>query len=134
MRRLSQALLIVGSMWASLVIWMLCSLAAISDPVSLVAVAGYSGAMLVGPAMMIAGSTLLLRRTALQCGLALVTLGCVSFTVFTFYSTVDGLQHRPLQVLPVYWHYAVLVVVTVLSDLALYGVWRVIARPPAAGR
>ena len=118
-------LLVVGCLWALLVVWMFLTIAGIADaPESWARVALFWGGVLVGPLVLIIGSVLLLRRTSSRRGSLLVALGCLIFTGFTLYNSIAGMQREPLQAPTPYSFFAVILLFMLLSDIAAYKIFR----------
>jgi len=124
-------LLVVGCLWALLIMWMFVTLAGIAEPPgSWVKAALYWSSMLIGPLMLIIGAVLLLRNTSLRSGAILVGIGCAILTGFALYNSVIGIHREPLQAPPPYLLYFVLLLVMILSDAAAYKVYRVVSLVP----
>lgn len=112
-------LLTLGIAWAGLAAWLFLSVAGIADGAYSTALTVlYWAAMLTGPAALIAGSGTLLSRADSQYGAILVALGCVIFTVYVLYNSIVGMQRGPLQAPPVYWFYAILLALMLVTDVA----------------
>src|SRR5260370_6470098 len=95
--------LIVGCLWSLLVVWLFLSIAGVADmPQSLTMTALYWCGMLVGPLTLIIGSALSLRRTHSRTGFILIAIGCLIFTGFALYNSINGMQRKPLQAPPLY--------------------------------
>lgn len=118
-------LLVVGCLWALLIVWMFQTIAGIADaPESWAKPAIWLGGMLVCPFVLIFGAVLLVRGTSLRAGAILVGLGCIILTGLTLYSSIVGMQQKPLQAPPPYLFYVVLLLLMLLSDVAAYKVYR----------
>ena len=118
-------LLMVGCLWALLIVWMFLTIAGVADaPESWAKTALYWGGMLVGSVVLIIGAVLLLRGTSLRPGAILVGLGCLILTGFALYNSITGMQRQPLQAPPPYSLYVVLLLIVLLSDAAAYRVYR----------
>jgi small-conductance mechanosensitive channel len=118
-------LLMVGCLWALLIVWMFLIIAGVADaPESWVRAALYWGGMFVGPFALIIGAVLLLRGASLRPGAILIGLGCLVFTGFALYNSITGMQQKPLQAQPGYVLYIVLLVVMLLADAAAYKVYK----------
>src|SRR5260370_38138156 len=121
--------LIVGCLWSLLVLWLFLPIAGVADmPQSLTMTALYWCGMLVGPLTLIIGSALSLRRTHSRTGFILIAIGCLIFTGFALYNSINGMQRKPLQAPPIYSFYAVLLLVMLLSDIAAYRIYRALGR------
>ena len=121
-------LLGVGCLWALFMAWLLLVFggAAADSLTGWAKAAPYWLGMLAGPAVLIAGSVLLLRGTSLRAGATLVGVGCIILTAFALYNSITGLQRKPLQAPPPYLFYVVLLLVMVLSDAAAYKIYKAI--------
>jgi hypothetical protein len=114
-------LLVVGGVWLLFMLWMLLSIAGVADsPQNRVYAMAYWSGYLAGPAVLVLGAALLLRRPASIAGTLLICLGCLALTGFAIYNSIGGMQRNPLQGPPTYWFYGVLLVVMLLADLAGY--------------
>jgi hypothetical protein len=115
----------VGCLWALFVVWLFLTIAGIADtPESLIMPVLYWGGMLVGPFTVITGSVLSLRKKPTRTGPILITVGCLIFTGFSLYNTMVGMQRQPLQAPTPYWFFVVLLVLTFLSDVAAYKIFK----------
>lgn len=126
MKVCSTYLLIVGAMWLTFDMWLLLTVAGISNPVSMGSVLIYRVAMFIGPVTLISGTAVLLRGASPTLGVVLAMLGCVFFTGFVLYNSVIGMRRTPLQMPPLYVFYAALLVIMVLADLAAFKIWRLL--------
>jgi hypothetical protein len=123
-------LLVVGFLWSLFNSWLFLVLGGIAAPTSLLRLGLYWSGMFFGPGCLIVGSVLLLRSSGSRLGLVLVGIGCLVFTAFVLYNSVQGMQRAPLQAPPPYAFFGALLVLMVLSDLAAYKVWRVVGSRP----
>jgi small-conductance mechanosensitive channel len=125
MKASASLLLVVGCLWTLFVVWLFLTIAGIADaPKSLAMTALYWCGMLVGPLALIIGSTLLLRSVSSRPGAILVGIGCVIFTVFALYNSIDGMHRTALQAPPLYSFYVVLLLTMLLSDFAAYKIYK----------
>jgi hypothetical protein len=128
-------LLIVGCIWTLAVMWMFLSIAGIADaPESIVHVVLFWGCLLIGPAVLIIGSTFVLRGSSGRVGAALVTIGCLILTGFALYNSVVGMQRKPLQAPPVYSVYIAWLIVMLLADIAGFRLVRQLSSSQTAVR
>lgn len=131
-------LLVVGSLWALIVVWMFLTLAGIGDwPDSItmaIMAALYWGGMLVGPLTLIIGAVLLLRGTSLRMGATVIGVGCVILTCYILYNVIVGMQRKPLQAPPPYGLFMLMLLIMLLSDGAAYKIYRSLSALPKAGR
>ena len=120
-------LLAIGCLWGLLVVWMFLSIAGVAgSPESWLKTALYWSAMFAGPLILVIGAVLLLRGTSLRSGAILAELGCVILTGFALYTSITGMQRKPLQAPPPYSIYIVLLLIMVLSDAAAYKIYKAI--------
>ncbi len=114
-------LLAVGIVWLLFMVWMLLSIAGVADsPQSRGYALMYWGGSVAGPAVLVLGAALLLRRPVSMAGTVLTCLGCLALTGFAIYNSIAGTQQNPLQAPPTYWFYGLLLVLMLLADLAGY--------------
>jgi hypothetical protein len=124
-------LLIIGCVWALFVVWMFVTLAGIAEfGWTLPGIVHWVG-MLIGPVALVVGSALVLRRGNRASSAILVAIGCLILTSFALYDSVVGMQQKPLQALPTYSFYAVMLIVMLLADIAGFRVVRQLLRSPA---
>jgi hypothetical protein len=134
MRILAIFLLLVGCVWAAFVVWMLLTLAGITDgPVSLLSVAFYWGGMLIGPLSLMAGSCLVLISGSRRFAAILVAFGCLILTGYALYNSVAAMHREPLQAPSPYSFCIVMLTIMLLADLAGFKVVRklLVSRVPA---
>jgi hypothetical protein len=125
MKMASSFLLMVGCLWALLIVWMFLTIAGVADtPESWAKAALYWGSMLVGPLVLIIGALLLLRGTSLRPAAILVGLGCITLNGFALYNSIMGMQRKPLEASPPYVLYIVLLLIMLLSDAAAYKIYK----------
>jgi hypothetical protein len=125
--------LVVGFSWASLVAWMLVTIADIADwPESLTPVAIYWLGSVIGPVLLIIGSVLILRGKAFRFGTSLIVAGCLILSAFAIYNTVDGVHREPLQAPPPYLFYIGLILVMIVSDMTAYKLYQTAKYSPPA--
>jgi hypothetical protein len=118
MKTISICLLLVGIVWALAVGWIYLSLSTIAEPTSVAQVIAYYAGLLAGPLILIVGPALVLNGTYAKPGAALAMIGCVVLTIFVVYQSLQAFHVEPLQVQPPYALYAIVVVLTLLSDVA----------------
>jgi len=115
----------VGCLWALFVMWMFLTIAGIAGPPeSTMMLVLYWAGMLVGPFTVIIGSILSLRKIPTRRGPILIAVGCLILTGLVFYSVIAGMQRQPLQAPTPYWFLAVLLLLTFLSDIAAYKIFK----------
>ena len=116
-------LLLVGCVWALFVMWMFLTFAGIMDFAWSLSGVLYWILMLTGPVMLIVGSYLVLIGAPGRSGILLVALACLMLTGWVIYQTcVAMLQRLPLQAPPNYSFYLVMLVITLLADVAVFRV------------
>ena len=114
-------LLVVGCACLLLTLWVLLSLLAILDgPERLGYVLAFWSGCFAGPVVLILGAALLLRRPASMAGTRLTCLGCLALTGFAIYNSAAGMQRAPLQAPTPYGLFGLLLIVTLLADVAGY--------------
>jgi hypothetical protein len=96
----------------------------IAEPISLFYTSSYYLALLLGPAMLIIGSVLILRRSREKVGAILAAGGCLILTVTVAHESILGLYVGPLQARPPYLVFIVMIIVTVLADAAAWRLYR----------
>jgi hypothetical protein len=115
----------VGCLWSLFVFWMFLTIAGIADnPESLMMPVLFWGGTLVGPFTVIIGSVLSLRKKATRSGPILIAVGCLIFTGFALYNAIAGMHRQPLQAPTPYWFLAFLLLLTFLSDVAAYKIFK----------
>jgi hypothetical protein len=77
MKSLSTGLLLLGVIWALLVVWMFLALMGITDPIFAMRVVLYFVVLLLGPLLLIAGPILVLSGRHPKAGAILATVGCI---------------------------------------------------------
>lgn len=80
--------------------------------------------MLIGPLVLIVGAVLLLRGTSLRLGTILTGFDCIILMGFAFYNSIVGMHRRSLEAPPPYLFYIVLLLIMILSDVAVYRVYK----------
>ena len=122
-------LLVVGVAWALFVTRMFLVLAGTAGPpVSWLLLLLYWGSALVGPVVLVAGSSIVLRGGSGRSGIILVSIGCLIFNGYILYSTVVGVQRQPLEAPPPYKILVLLIFIMGLTDLAGIKVLRQLVR------
>jgi hypothetical protein len=123
-------LLIIGVVWALAIGLMFLAMSSIAEPVGLLYTSTYYAALLVGPALLIIGSLLILRRSREKIAFILSAIGCLILTVTIARESILGLQVEPLQAKPPYVLFAILISATVAADLAAWRIYRRIVSYP----
>jgi hypothetical protein len=120
-------LMIVGILWILGIAFMVLALSAIASPVSLFYAAAYWVALLIGPVLLIVGSTLCLLGKHQKIALGLCILGCIILTVTIAYQSVGFIHMQPLEAPLGASGYALagfLVLGTLLADSAAWILFR----------
>jgi hypothetical protein len=117
-------LLTVGFFWTLAVALVVVTMSGIAEPISLFYTSSYYLASLLGPAMLIIGSVLILRRSHQKVGVILAAIGCLILTVTVARESILGLHVGPLQARPPYLVFIVMIIVTVLADAAAWRLHR----------
>jgi hypothetical protein len=117
-------LLTVGFFWTLAIALVFVTMSGITEPISLFYTSSYYLALLLGPAMLIIGSVLILRGTHQKFGTIQAAAGCLILTVTVAHESILGLHLRPLQARPPYLVFIVMIIVTVLADAAAWRLYR----------
>ncbi len=116
MKALAISLILIGVIWATLMVWMYL----VSGIIAFVAFS-------LAPIMLIVGSLLVLTGWHAKLGTIITLIGCGIVTVYIGYG-ISGLFHvEPLQAPPPYLFYIFLAIVTLLADFAAISLYRLVS-------
>jgi hypothetical protein len=134
MKSLSTGLLLLGVIWALLVVWMFLALMGITDPISAMRVVLYFVVLLLGPLLLIAGPILVLSGRHPKAGAILAMVGCIILTITVAYQVPSLLRdrHDPLIMKSPWGLYAVPIILTLLADAGAVQLYRLAGRPSRA--
>jgi len=124
MKALSIGFMLVGIVWALVVVWIHLVMIGITEPISAGSVFLYFGAMLLGPILLILGSILVLKGLHAKQGAILVLFGCTILSLIVGYSSIQDLHVEPLQVKPPYLFDACLIITALLSDVGAFRLYQ----------
>jgi len=125
MRLISICLLVVGCIWATCAAWLFVGLAQVTERAPVTHVLLSAAGMLIGPLSLIAGSIVVLKSVRQRPGIMLISLGCTILTISVFHEVIGGIRPNPLEMRPPYLLYAIVLAITLLSDVgAVLLLWR----------
>jgi len=129
MKTYALGITLVGILWVLSMYWMISGMDAITErvPVSPIGTVVGTALLFAGPILLICGPILLLVGFYSKVGAGLTLLGCVILTVWATYVTtglrsVSWVEEKPLFVIC-----AVLIVVTLLCDLAAIRLYQLVS-------